>query len=90
MNPLANLNAVRHRLDEIEESIRTRIVPVQVGELVSMARIEAAHIQGVLDNTANTSEAARALDISRRNLHRIIKREGLRVKRERRGAYGIS
>jgi two-component system, NtrC family, response regulator AlgB len=49
----------------------------QVGSLVSMERLEEAHLRKVLDRTSNLAEAAQVLGIDQATLYRKRKRIGL-------------
>ena len=49
----------------------------QVGSLVSMERLEEAHLRKVLDRTSNLAEAAQVLGIDQATLYRKRKKIGL-------------
>ncbi len=51
--------------------------PLQVGALVSMERLEEAHIRKVMERTANLAEAAQVLGIDQATLYRKRKKIGL-------------
>jgi NtrC-family two-component system response regulator AlgB len=51
--------------------------PLQVGELVSMERLEEAHIRKVMERSANLAEAAEVLGIDQATLYRKRKKMGL-------------
>jgi NtrC-family two-component system response regulator AlgB len=51
--------------------------PLQVGSLVSMEKLEEAHLRQVLDRTANLAEAAQVLGIDQATLYRKRKKIGL-------------
>src|SRR4029077_20423619 len=51
--------------------------PIQIGALVSMDKIEEAHLRKVLDRTSNLAEAAQVLEIDQATLYRKRKKIGL-------------
>jgi NtrC-family two-component system response regulator AlgB len=50
---------------------------LQIGSLVSMEQLEAAHLRKVLERTSNLAEAAQVLGIDQATLYRKRKKIGL-------------
>lgn len=51
--------------------------PVAIGDPVTAAEIERAHVEAILERVGNMSDTAKVTGISRRQLHRKIKLWGV-------------
>ena len=72
-------------LEDLPAELRSRTAPatkgngtpLEVGALVSMEKLEEAHLRKVLERTGNLAEAAEVLGIDQATLYRKRKKIGL-------------
>jgi two-component system, NtrC family, response regulator AlgB len=58
-------------------AVKGKGAPLEVGSLVSMEKLEKAHLRKVLERTGNLAEAAEVLGIDQATLYRKRKKIGL-------------